>query len=72
MLNSHVDKEEVRAANETSAKLAAQAGEPARVKKKKLTKKGKGKSHHQRMAEARVAEKNHDEGGGSEDAPGES
>ena len=38
----------------------------------RMTKKGKGKSHHQRMAEARVAEKNHDEGGGSEDAPGES
>ena len=35
-------------------------------------KKGKGKSHHQRMAEARVAEKDNNEGGGSEDAPGES
>ena len=67
-----MDELEVRATSATSAKLAAQAGEPARVRKKKLTKKGKGKSHHQRMAEARMAEKDNNEGGGSEDAPGES
>ena len=47
-----VDALEVRAANETSAKLAAEANEPVRVRKKKLTKRGKGKSHDERRAGA--------------------
>ena len=52
-LGIDVDAAEVRATSATSAKLAAQAGEQARVKKKKLTKRGKGKSHDARRAAAK-------------------
>ena len=51
-LGFDVDELEVRAAQATSARLAAQASEQGRVKKKKLTRRGKGRSHDERNAAA--------------------
>ena len=54
-----VDALEVRAANETSAKLAAQADEPARVRKPQRRAKGR-KTHNQRDAERRQQQQGND------------